>query len=588
MDAVFTSCYVSYSSYIRWLRVLQQSQQIARAVHVCYSVMNMYATLRTFKDLLLRGDEVAAKQLLEDLSGRIKYDSNIEFEKLQKDELGTTLIPDDTAENPTRNLAVALKSTGNGNCFFNSMSILLCGDESLSDLLRILVAGELHFYAEFYKDHEVFRKAKQTLSEVSEPAIFSVALSADGDQTLMNTGNRTEAIKAEALAACERGAWSSLLHMMAMASVISRPVYSLYPKVEFLYRPLVHGLLNPRIPCMQDEGKVGPLYVLWSRDGGLDSRPNAWYTPNHFVPVVMVAPMAPTEKSPTVDISATSKKSKQGNLLSFFKTTADNKVPKSNGKKDDRGNDTKKKSEKRGQEVAGLNDEIQPCKKVDSNKKEGTKRKFLQQWKEEFPSLVYHKEENMMTCNICCTVPEVAGRSEFLAGCHTLKKETLQKHNIGGGHIRARDVVLARQKPVDESPIAQSLGKGRKATEEQGHKEVAVKINTAYLIAKEELPFSKFGAILSLQKKNGLDINLTYANAKSCNKLVSVISKVFQKELANKVNEGKYISIMIDGATDASGKENETVHCRFVESGKPVNQLVGHKAVGHAHAEGTL
>ena len=69
--------------------------------------MNMYATLRTFKDLLLRGDEVAAKQLLEDLSGRIKYDSNIEFEKLRKDELGTTLIPDDTAENPTRNLAVA-------------------------------------------------------------------------------------------------------------------------------------------------------------------------------------------------------------------------------------------------------------------------------------------------------------------------------------------------------------------------------------------------------------------------------------------------------------------------------------------------
>ena len=105
---------------------------------------------------------------------------------------------------------------------------------------------------------------------------------------------------------------------------------------------------------------------------------------------------------------------------------------------------------------------------------------------------------------------------------------------------------------MDESPIGQSLGKGRKAAEEQGHKEVAVKINTAYLIAKEELPFSKFGAILSFQKKNGQHINLTYANAKSCNKFASVISKVFQKELANKVNGSKYISIMIDDATDAS------------------------------------
>lgn len=47
------------------------------------------------------------------------------------------------------------------------------------------------------------------------------------------------------------------------------------------------------------------------------------------------------------------------------------------------------------------------------------------------------------------------------------------------------------------------MGKERKPAEEQGHKEVAVKINTAYLIAKEEVPFSKFGAILSIQKKNG-------------------------------------------------------------------------------------
>ena len=66
-------------------------------------------------------------------------------------------------------MAVALKSAGNGNCFFNSTSILLCGDESLSDLLCVLVAGELYFHVEFYEDHEVFRKAKQNLSEVSEP-----------------------------------------------------------------------------------------------------------------------------------------------------------------------------------------------------------------------------------------------------------------------------------------------------------------------------------------------------------------------------------------------------------------------------------
>lgn len=118
---------------------------------------------------------------------------------------------------------------------------------------------------------------------------------------------------------------------------------------------------------------------------------------------------------------------------------------------------------------------------------------------------------------------------------------------------------------------------------------MAVKINTAYFIAKEELPFSKFGPILSLQKKNGLNINLTYANDNSCATLVSLVSSVITDQLASAVNDGsKYLSIMIDGATDSSGIENETVHCRFVKDVQPVNRLVGHKPVAHGHAQGNF
>ena len=32
--------------------------------------------------------------------------------------------------------------------------------------------------------------------------------------------------------------------------------------------------------------------------------------------------------------------------------------------------------------------------------------------------------------------------------------------------------------------------------------------------------------------------------------------------------------------------ENETVFCRFVREGCPINRLIGHKAVEHVHAEG--
>jgi hypothetical protein len=36
-----------------------------------------------------------------------------------------------------------LSSTGNGNCLFNSVSILLCGSERLHAVLRLLAAAEL-------------------------------------------------------------------------------------------------------------------------------------------------------------------------------------------------------------------------------------------------------------------------------------------------------------------------------------------------------------------------------------------------------------------------------------------------------------
>ena len=189
-----------------------------------------------------------------------------------------------------------------------------------------------------------------------------------------------------------------------------------------------------------------------------------------------------------------------------------------------------------------------------------------------------------MTCKTCCTFPHLAGKTEFL-GCCTFKKETLQKHSIGGGHLRAHHALLAKQNPVQNSPIAQGLQRGGKAAEEKTRKELEAKFNTAYLIAKEELPFTKYQAILSLQKKNGLDISTTYANDKSCN-FVAVISEVMTEELASEINEKNYISIMIDGATYASGKENETVHCRFIKDGQPVNRLVGHKEVAHTHAQG--
>lgn len=128
------------------------------------------------------------------------------------------------------------------------------------------------------------------------------------------------------------------------------------------------------------------------------------------------------------------------------------------------------------------------------------------------------------------------------------------------------------QKPVRETVIAQSFKKGRKDKEEKKRREVAVTMTTAYFIAKEELPFSKFPGLINLQKRNGLQISSTYANDKSCAEMVSVLGKVFKERTVSEINQSNYISVMADGATDAGGLENETVFCRYLKDGQPVSR----------------
>lgn len=207
-------------------------------------------------------------------------------------------------------------------------------------------------------------------------------------------------------------------------------------------------------------------------------------------------------------------------------------------------------------------------------------------WKDGFPWLTIREEDDAILCSVCCQAPRDAGKMQFITGCKSEKKETMRIHGESNGHLKAKKAVLAQQRPIRETVLAQSFFNTTKDLQERDRREVAVKMTTAYFIAKEELPFSKFSALVALQKKNGIELTSTYANDKSCAEMVSVLGKLLKEGLAAEINNKHYISVMADGATDAGGMENETVFCRLVREGRPINRLIGHKAVEHAHAEG--
>ena len=205
--------------------------------------------LNSLHTLLNANNLESCKKLIDDLSllWAIQADK-ADFSKLAKGELGTRLIPD--IKRKWAGHPVALKSPANSDCLYKSVSLFLCGDETWSNWLCLLVAEELYSNAEYYATHEIFKKTAK-FTKIPESVLFTVALTAVGDKIISDGGSQTEAVKAEAIASCKIEVWDSL-HVMAFASVIRQPIYSLYPDINLRFRPLMHQLLNPQLSALDD------------------------------------------------------------------------------------------------------------------------------------------------------------------------------------------------------------------------------------------------------------------------------------------------------------------------------------------------
>ena len=83
--------------------------------------------------------EKSAKKLVEDLD--ILWASkggNVDLSKCSKDEFSTGLIPNDIDCKYFPGKPVALTVSGDGNCLYNSASLVLCGDQKRNGCLRLL------------------------------------------------------------------------------------------------------------------------------------------------------------------------------------------------------------------------------------------------------------------------------------------------------------------------------------------------------------------------------------------------------------------------------------------------------------------
>ncbi|KAJ7363197.1 hypothetical protein OS493_011478 [Desmophyllum pertusum] len=107
------------------------------------------------------------------------------------------------------------------------------------EALGTIAATELYENAPFYATHPNLSEAASDCG-LPEISLFIQCLSESGLKAFDDTKDRFEAVKGEAIAGCRDRKWSVMMHMLALSTVIGRPIFSLYPECNTNTHPLCH------------------------------------------------------------------------------------------------------------------------------------------------------------------------------------------------------------------------------------------------------------------------------------------------------------------------------------------------------------
>ena len=78
--------------------------------------------------------------------------------------------------------------------------------------------------------------------------------------------------------------------------------------------------------------------------------------------------------------------------------------------------------------------------------------------------------------------------------------------------------------------------------------------------------------VCALQKLNGVELGETYLTRSACTEFIDHISSVMKDDLAVKLKECPFFSVMLDGSTDHGVIEEAIMYVRYLEksTGRPV------------------
>ena len=156
--------------------------------------------------------------------------------------------------------------------------------------------------------------------------------------------------------------------------------------------------------------------------------------------------------------------------------------------------------------------------------------------------------------------------SAFIDGVtgSALKKDNVAKHKKSDMHSKAVNMERMPARTITSIMKSTPLGKAYASANSEETGRVSKLFKVAHMLAKEELPFAKYPAIVELEERQGVSLGNTYLTEHKCQEFANIVGDCMADDTRDEISGSRYLTVLLDGSTDSSVMEKELLYVMYV------------------------
>ena len=146
-----------------------------------------------------------------------------------------------------------------------------------------------------------------------------------------------------------------------------------------------------------------------------------------------------------------------------------------------------------------------------------------------------------------------------------------EQHKAAIALLRREQAKNASEPVASYSTIARCLH--NPSIDPATRERIKKKFDITYLMAKENLPFTKYPAIHDLLERHGVRLGFSYNTRESARSFAYFIAESQRQEFHQMLSSTKFFSFLMDGSTDKGKVENEVIVIRYCSVDENVEEV---------------